>query len=79
MPKARMDFTGAEKVTVLREHLIEKRPISDVCEKRGLQPTLSYPWQKRRIGGWGGVVRERRCAWPTAAFLQPFRLGIRSA
>ena len=40
------DFTGAENIAILRELLIEKRPISEVCDKHGLQPTLFYPWQK---------------------------------
>jgi transposase-like protein len=42
MAKARRNFTGTEKAAILREHLIEKVPISDVCEKRGLQPTVFY-------------------------------------
>lgn len=47
MPKERRSFTGAEKMAILREHLIEKVPISEVCEKHGLQPTVFYGWQKR--------------------------------
>jgi len=47
MPKERRNFTGAEKMAILREHLIEKVPISEVCEKHGLQPTVFYGWQKR--------------------------------
>jgi transposase len=34
-------------MAILREHLIEKVPISEVCEKHGLQPTVFYGWQKR--------------------------------
>ena len=30
-----------------REHLLEGRPISEVCQKHGLQPTVFYNWQKR--------------------------------
>ncbi|MBE7455121.1 MAG: transposase [Planctomycetia bacterium] len=47
MPKERRSFTGAEKMAILREHLIEKAPISEVCEKHGLQPTVFYGWQKK--------------------------------
>jgi transposase len=47
MPKERRNFTGTEKMAILREHLIEKVPISEVCEKHGLQPTVFYGWQKR--------------------------------
>jgi transposase-like protein len=58
MPKLRRKFTGAEKVAILREHLIEKVPISQVCEKHGLQPTVFYQWQKKLFEE-GAVVLER--------------------
>ncbi|MGQ9652049.1 MAG: MopE-related protein [Phycisphaerae bacterium] len=44
MPRERRNFSGAEKMAILREHLIEKVPISEVCEKHGLQPTVFYGW-----------------------------------
>ena len=47
MPRARRNFSGAEKMAILREHLIEKAPVSEVCEKHGVQPTLFYTWQKK--------------------------------
>jgi transposase-like protein len=30
----------------LREHLLEKVPVSEICDKHGVQPTLFYRWQK---------------------------------
>ncbi len=47
MPNERRSFSGAEKMAILREHLIERVPISEVCEKHGIQPTLFYVWQKK--------------------------------
>jgi transposase-like protein len=47
MAKDRRNFTGAEKLAILREHLIEKVPISEVCDRHGLQPTMFYQWQKK--------------------------------
>jgi transposase len=58
MPKERRNFTGAEKMAILREHLIEKVPISEVCEKHGLQPTMFYGWQKKLFEE-GAVVFEQ--------------------
>ena len=43
----RRRFTGQQKVAILREHLIEKVPISEVCQKHGLYPTDFYHWQKQ--------------------------------
>jgi transposase-like protein len=34
-------------MAILREHLIDRVPISEVCEKHGLQPTVFYGWQKK--------------------------------
>lgn len=47
MAKDRRNFTGTEKLAILREHLIEKVPISEVCDRHGLQPTVFYQWQKK--------------------------------
>jgi transposase len=58
MPKERRNFSGAEKMAILREHLIEKVPISEVCDKHGVQPTLFYSWQKRLFED-GAVVFEQ--------------------
>ena len=30
----------------LRRHLLEKEPISKLCDEVGLQPTVFYRWQK---------------------------------
>ncbi|MGH9554566.1 MAG: transposase [Terriglobales bacterium] len=57
MRKQRKSYSGAEKMAILREHLIERVPISEVCEKHGLQPTAFYAWQKKLFEG-GAAVFE---------------------
>jgi transposase-like protein len=46
MATPRRQFTATEKVRILRQHLLEKRPVSDVCDEHGLNPTVFYRWQK---------------------------------
>ena len=46
MTKARRHFTAQEKVAILRRHLLEKTPVSDLCDQFGIHPTLFYRWQK---------------------------------
>jgi transposase-like protein len=46
MHKKRKNYTSPEKVSILKEHLIEKVPVSDLCDKYGLHPTVFYRWQK---------------------------------
>lgn len=33
-------------MAILRRHLLDKVPVSDLCEELGLQPTVLYRWQK---------------------------------
>ena len=46
MRKERKHYTSEEKVTILGRHLLDKIPVSDLCEELGLQPTVFYRWQK---------------------------------
>jgi transposase len=46
LKKERKNYTPQEKVAILRRHLIEKEPVSDICEKLELQPTVFYRWLK---------------------------------
>ncbi len=47
MANKRKKFSAEEKVRILRLHLIEKEPVSDVCDKHGLNPNVFYRWQKQ--------------------------------
>jgi transposase-like protein len=46
MKKHRKHYTPEEKVAILRRNLLEKEPISKLCDELGLQPTVFYRWQK---------------------------------
>ena len=47
MSKQRRRFEASEKVKVIREHLLDKRPLSEVCDQYGIAPTQFYQWQKQ--------------------------------
>lgn len=46
MTRQRRSFTPEQKVAILREHLVEKVAVSDLCEKHGIAVNLFYNWQK---------------------------------
>ena len=46
MKKERKHYTAEEKVAALRRHLLDKVPVSDLCEELSLKPTVFYRWQK---------------------------------
>ena len=58
MGKSRKRYSPREKIAVLREHLIDRTPVADICDKYGLQPTVFYRWQKDLFEK-GALVFER--------------------
>jgi transposase len=60
MEKSRRHYSPQQKVAILREHLIEQVPISELCEKHHIHPTLFYQWQKTFFeNGAAAFERER--------------------
>jgi transposase-like protein len=47
MTRKRKNYTSEEKVAILRRHLVEKVPVSDLCDELGLNPNVFYGWQKQ--------------------------------
>jgi transposase-like protein len=60
MKKKRKQYTADEKMAILRQHLLEKRPVSEVCNEYGLQPTVFYRWQKQLFERGSEVLRSSR-------------------
>jgi len=46
MTSSRRHFTTDQKATVLKRYLVEKVPISDLCDEYGIKPNQLYTWQK---------------------------------
>lgn len=42
----RRQFSAEEKVQILRLHLLEQKPVSEICEQHQLNPNVFYRWQK---------------------------------
>ena len=61
MSDTRRHFSGAQKLAILREHLVEKVPLSEVCRKHDIQPTLFYLWQKKLFED-GASIFESKAA-----------------
>ncbi len=40
-------YRAIEKVAIVRQHLIEKSPVSDICDEHGIHPSVYYRWQKQ--------------------------------
>jgi transposase len=42
--RQRRHFTAEQKADILRRHLVDKVPVSDICNELKLQPTVFYDW-----------------------------------
>ena len=70
MRKPRKNYTPVEKVAILQRHLIDRVPVSDLCDEYQLQPTLFYVWQKQFFEN-GAAAFERKNARPRASTSGP--------
>lgn len=39
-PKKRIRFTVEEKVKILKQHLLEKKSLPDLCDENNIHPTM---------------------------------------
>ena len=47
MARQRRHFSAEQKVSMLRLHLLEKKPVSDICQENDIAVNLFYLWQKQ--------------------------------
>ena len=62
MHTPRRHFTPQEKVAILKRHLLEKVPVSDLCDELGIAPNLFYRWQKEFFDNGHGAFDNGRKA-----------------
>jgi len=58
--KKRIHRTPAEKAAIVRRHLVDKVPVSDLCDEYGIQPSVFYGWQKQAFENLEGLFADAR-------------------
>ena len=58
--RQRRQFTPDEKAAILRRHLADKIPVSDLCDEYHIQPSLFYLWQRQALENLGAVFQDGR-------------------
>ena len=66
MRKQRKNYTGDEKVSILKRHLVDQIPVSDLCDEYQLQPTVFYRWQKEFFENGAAAFEKRNSRKKTA-------------
>ena len=69
MRRPRKSYTPTEKVAILRRHLIDRVPISDLCDEYHLPPSIFYAWQKLFFEN-GAAALQRRNGSPEQSHLR---------
>src|SRR5438477_12384009 len=60
MKKATEAVRARREGAILRRHLLEKEPISKLCDEVGLQPTVFYRWQKEFFENGAAAFEQKR-------------------
>src|ERR1700730_13079607 len=47
--QTRRHFTAQEKVVIVKRHLLEGIPVSNLCDEFQINPTLFYHWQPQLL------------------------------
>lgn len=58
--RSRRTFSPERKATILRRHLGDKVPVSDLCDVYQLAPSLFYLWQKQALEHLTAALQDRR-------------------
>lgn len=58
--RERRHFSAGQKAAIVKAHLVDKAPISDLCEKHAITPTQFYQWQKQLFEGAAAAFETKR-------------------
>ena len=66
--RERRHFSPQQKVAIVKEHLVDGVPISELCDRHRIQPTQFYLWQKQLFeNGAAAFERKMRTSSPSPA------------
>jgi transposase-like protein len=66
--RERRHFSPQQKVAIVKEHLVDGVPISELCDRHHIQPAQFYQWQKQLFeNGAAAFERKTKAAGPTPA------------
>src|SRR5215471_6788241 len=54
--RSRRQFTTEQKVALLQRHLVDKEPVSKICDENQLQPSVFYQWMRQVLGNLGAAL-----------------------
>ena len=58
--RQRRSHTAEQKAELLRQHVVDKKPVSVICNEAQVQPSLFYTWQRELLAGAPLLFENRR-------------------
>jgi len=56
----RRKWSPERRAAILREHLVDKKQVSDICEAHNIQPSLFYSWLRQLFDNMEGALQDGR-------------------
>lgn len=63
--RSRRHFSTEQKVALLQKYLVDKEPISKICEDQQLQPSVFYDWLRQAFVNIGAALGPPTSDGPT--------------
>jgi transposase len=60
--RSRRRHTPEQKAALLRRHLVEKKPVSEICNEAQVQPSVFYKWERDLLEAAPTLFATRRAA-----------------
>jgi transposase-like protein len=58
--RTRRRHSPEQKAALVRRHLAEKKPVSEICNEAQIQPSLLHKWERDLLEAAPGVFSTRR-------------------
>ena len=58
--RTRRRHTPEQKAALIRQHLVDKKPVSEICNEAAIQPSVFYKWEKELLEAAPSLFASRR-------------------
>lgn len=58
--RTRRRHTPEQKAALIRQHLVDKKPVSEICDAAQIQPSVFYKWERDLLESAASVFTSRR-------------------
>lgn len=71
--KPKKHYSAAEKLRILKKHLVDRIPVSDVCDQYQVTPSAFYRWQQQLFENGEAALERAQPKKQTSAEAQKIR------